>query len=263
MGIALGDADNDGDEDLFVTNIIGESHVLYLNDGTGNFEDARTKSGLGAATASMTGFGTGWIDYDNDGRLDLFLTNGAVNIIEGQRGEKVPYRQHSQLFHNEGGGRFREVSAEAGPFFQQLLVGRGVAFGDLDNDGDVDMVVTTNNGPAFVLLNQTIAPGRAPSSGGHWIEIALHSQDGTRLITGARIGVMRDGQPTLWRRARTDGSYLSASDARVHVGLGDQPRITRIVVQWPDGVSESFDGVAGDRITTLRRGTGRTEAGGR
>ena len=263
MGIALGDADNDGDEDLFVTNIVGESHVLYLNDGTGNFEDARTKSGLGAATASMTGFGTGWIDYDNDGRLDLFLTNGAVNIIEGQRGEKVPYRQHSQLFHNEGGGRFREVSAEAGPFFQQLLVGRGVAFGDLDNDGDVDMVVTTNNGPAFVLLNQTIAPGRTAPSGGHWIEIALRSQDGSRVITGARIGVMRDGQPTLWRRARTDGSYLSASDARVHVGLGDQPRITRIAVQWPDGVNESFDGVAADRITTLRRGAGRTEAGGR
>jgi enediyne biosynthesis protein E4 len=263
MGIALGDADNDGDEDLFVTNIIGESHVLYLNDGTGNFEDARAKSGLGAATASMTGFGTGWIDYDNDGRLDLFLTNGAVNIIEGQRGEKVPYRQHSQLFHNEGGGRFREVSAEAGPFFQQLLVGRGVAFGDLDNDGDVDMVVTTNNGPAFVLLNQTIAPGRAAPSGGHWIEIALRSQDGSRAITGARIGVMRDGQPTLWRRARTDGSYLSASDARVHAGLGDQPRITRVVVQWPDGVSESFDGVAADRIATLRRGAGRTEASGR
>jgi hypothetical protein len=263
MGIALGDADNDGDEDLFVTNIVGESHVLYLNDGTGNFEDARTKSGLGAATAGMTGFGTGWIDYDNDGRLDLFLTNGAVNIIEGQRGEKVPYRQHSQLFHNEGGGRFREVSAEAGPFFQQLLVGRGVAFGDLDNDGDVDMVVTTNNGPAFVLLNQTTAPGRAASSGGHWIEIALRSQDGSRAITGARIGVTRDGLPTLWRRARTDGSYLSASDARVHVGLGDQSRITRIVVQWPDGVSESFDGVAADRITTLRRGAGLTEAGGR
>jgi len=263
MGIALGDADNDGDEDLFVTNIIGESHVLYLNDGAGNFEDARTRSGIGAATASMTGFGTGWIDYDNDGRLDLFLTNGAVNIIEGQRGEKVPYRQRSQLFHNEGGGRFRDVSAEAGPFFQQLLVGRGVAFGDLDNDGDIDMVVTTNNGPALVLLNQTLAPGRAAPPGGHWIEMTLQSQDGTRLITGARVGVVRDGQSTLWRRARTDGSYLSASDARVHVGLGDLPRITRIVVQWPDGVSESFDGAAVDRITTLRRGAGRTEAGGR
>jgi hypothetical protein len=190
----------------------------------GNFEDARARSGLGAATADMTGFGTGWIDYNNDGRLDLFVTNGAVNIIEGQRGQPVPYRQRSQLFHNEGGGRFRDVSREAGPFFDRMLVGRGVAFGDLDNDGDVDMVVTTNNGPAIVLLNQTCTPDHPAAAGQHWIELALRSQDGDRAITGARVGVMRSGQPTLWRRARTDGSYLSASDGRVQVGLGDRPR---------------------------------------
>ena len=263
MGIALGDADNDGDEDLFVTNIAGESHVLYLNDGAGNFEDARTRSGLGAATADMTGFGTGWIDYDNDGRLDLFVANGAVNIIEGQRGQPVPYRQRSQLFHNEGGGRFRDVSREAGPFFDRLLVGRGVAFGDLDNDGDVDMVVTTNNGPAIVLLNQTCTPDHPAAAGQHWIELTLRSQDGNRVITGARVGVMRSGQPTLWRRARTDGSYLSASDGRVHVGLGDQPQIDRVVVQWPDGVSEYFTGVEADHIATLKRGAGQTEPVGR
>jgi hypothetical protein len=257
MGIALGDADNDGDEDLFVTNILGEQHVLYLNDGTGNFEDARTPSGLGAATAGMTGFGTGWIDYDNDGRLDLFLINGAVNIIEAERGEPVPYRQRAQLFHNEGGGRFREVSREAGPFFDRLLVGRGVAFGDLDNDGDVDMVVTTNNGPAVVLLNQTCAPGRAAASSHHWIEVSLRSQDGARVVTGARIGIVRDGLPTLWRRSRTDGSYLSASDPRVHVGLGDQPHIVRVLVQWPDGVEESYGDVPADRVVTLQRGAGR------
>ena len=100
----------------------------------------------------MTGFGTGWIDYDNDGRLDLFVTNGAVNIIEaGSAGSPCRYAQPSQLLHNEGSGRFRDVSSEAGPFFERLSVGRGVAFGDLDNDGDVDIVVTTNNGPAFVL----------------------------------------------------------------------------------------------------------------
>jgi enediyne biosynthesis protein E4 len=190
----------------------------------------------------------------------LFLTNGAVNILEGQRGQKVPYRQRSQLFHNEGGGRFREVSAEAGPFFEQLLVGRGVAFGDLDNDGDVDMVVTTNDGPAIVLLNQTCAPGRPAAPGGHWIEITLRSQDGRRVITGARVGVVREGQPTLWRRARTDGSYLSASDARVHVGLGDQQHIDHIVVQWPDGVAESFTDVPADRLVTLTRGAGHAEA---
>ena len=263
MGIALGDADNDGDEDLFVTNIVGESHVLYLNDGVGNFEDARTRSGLGAATADMTGFGTGWIDYDNDGRLDLFVTNGAVNIIEGQRGQPVPYRQRSQLFHNEGGGRFRDVSREAGPFFDRLLVGRGVAFGDLDNDGDVDMIVTTNNGPAMVLLNQTCTPGRPAAAGRHWLEITLRSHDGRRIVTGARVGVVRGGEATLWRRARTDGSYLSASDGRVHVGLGNQPQIDRVVVQWPDGISEYFTDVSADRIVTLKQGYGHPEASGR
>ena len=191
-----------------------------------------------ARRASMTGFGTGWLDYDNDGRLDLFVTNGAVNIIEGQRGQPFPYRQQSQLFHNEGNGRFRDVSPDGGPFFDQLLVGRGVAFGDLDNDGDVDIVVTTNNGPAVVLLNQTCAPGRQPaSSDRHWIEVDLRSADGKRAVTGARVGIERSGQPTLWRRARTDGSYLSASDGRVHAGLGALPHIDRVVVQWPDGAT--------------------------
>ena len=257
MGIALGDADNDGDEDLFVTNIVGEMHVLYLNDGRGNFEDARLRSGLGRATSDMTGFGTGWIDYDNDGRLDLFVTNGAVNIIERQRGQPFPYRQQSQLFHNEGNGRFRDVSPDGGPFFDQLLVGRGVAFGDLDNDGDVDVVVTTNNGPAVVLLNQTCAPGRQPaSSGRHWIEVDLRSADGKRAVTNARVGIERSGQPTLWRRARTDGSYLSASDGRVHAGLGALPHIDRVVVQWQDGARESFAPLESDRIVTLRKGSG-------
>ena len=125
MGIALGDADGDGDEDLFVTNIVGETHALYVNDGQANFEDERVRSGLAAATSAMTGFGTAWIDYDNDGRLDLFLTNGAVNIIEGQRGQPTPYRLRSQLFHNEGSGRFTDVSAGAGEVFSRLGVGPG------------------------------------------------------------------------------------------------------------------------------------------
>jgi len=208
----------------------------------------------------MTGFGTGWIDYDNDGRLDLFLTNGAVNILEGQRGQAVPYRQRSQLLHNEGNGQFRDVSSKAGPFFERLLVGRGVAIGDLDNDGDVDIVVTTNNGPAFVLLNSTIAPGHGAGAERHWSELDVRGRDGKDPITGARVGVKRQGQGTLWRRARTDGSYLSASDGRVHVGLGKQPRIDQIVIQWPDGSTESFTGIEADTIVTVRRGTGRSGA---
>jgi hypothetical protein len=256
MGIALGDVDVDGDEDLFVTNIVGETHALYLNDGQGNFEDARVGSGLAAATSAMTGFGTAWIDYDNDGRLDLFLTNGAVNILEGQRGMPSPYRQKSQLFHNEGRARFADVSAAAGEVFTRLGIGRGVAMGDVDNDGDVDFVVSQNAGPAWLLLNRTIEDGRTPA-GGHWLGIALRADTGNRLGLGSRVGVEREGQPTLWRRARTDGSYLAASDPRVHVGLGSEARPVRVRVDWLGGDSELFDGVAVDRTVTLERGKGR------
>ena len=106
MGIASGDFDRDGDEDLFVTNIVGETFALYVNDGKGNFEDARARAGLAAPTAAFTGFGTDWFDYDNDGWLDLFVANGAVNMVEAQRGQPRPFRMHNQLFHNAGDGRF-------------------------------------------------------------------------------------------------------------------------------------------------------------
>jgi enediyne biosynthesis protein E4 len=313
MGIALADHDNDGDEDLFVTNLTGESHVLYVNDGTGGFEDLRTRAGVGAPTAPMTGFGTGWLDYDHDGLLDLFLANGAVNILERLRGQPQPFHQLNQLFHNEGGGQFREVTREAGPALALSEVSRGFAVGDVDNDGDLDVLVTNNAGPVRLLLNQTIAspagpegptaqPKRAgdapaagpsvaglespaPQAGGvaaatgangpvarpaapglqfrpssHWLQIALRSASGNRRGAGARVGIVRKGQPTLWRRSRTDGSYLSASDDRVHVGLGASAQVDAIIVEWPDGTRERFTGAV-DRIVTLARGSGQPARG--
>jgi enediyne biosynthesis protein E4 len=250
MGIASGDFDLDGDEDLFVTNIVGETSVLYVNDGHGSFDDARARSGLARLTAASTGFGTDWIDYDNDGWPDLFVANGAVNIVEARRGQPSPYRMLNQLFHNLAGRRFEETSAVAGPAFARAEIGRGAAFGDIDNDGDVDIVVTNNNGPVRLLLNQVGARN-------HWLEIRLDQRPGNRFGIGGWIGVERAGRPTLWRRVRTDGSYLSASDVRAHVGLGESAAITAVVVQWPDGHRERWTGVAADRLVTLRRGTGR------
>jgi len=248
MGIASGDFDLDGDEDLFVTNIAGETSVLYVNDGHGNFEDARARTGLARLTAAFTGFGTDWIDYDNDGWPDLFIANGAVNIVEAQRGQPSPFRMTNQLFHNLEGRRFEDASALAGPVFARAEISRGAAFGDIDNDGDVDIVFTNNNGPVRLLLNQS---GRQ----NHWLQVRLDQRPGNRFGIGGWIGVERAGRPTLWRRVRTDGSYLSASDVRVHLGLGASAAVTAVAVQWPDGQRERWTDVAADRVVTLRRGT--------
>ena len=249
MGIASGDFDGDGDEDLFVTNIIGETFVLYRNDGHGNFEDVRVGAGLAGATAASTGFGADWFDYDNDGWLDLFVANGAVNALESQRGQPRPFRMKNQLFRNTGAGRFVETSAAAGPAFDRAEISRGAAFGDLDNDGDVDIVVTTNGGPVRVLLNQS-------ATASHWLQIALRQETANRFGFGARVGVERQGKPTLWRRVRTDGSYLSASDVRLHFGLSDGAAVGAVAVEWPDGTRERWTGVAVDRLVTLKRGEG-------
>ena len=250
MGIASGDFDRDGDEDLFVTNIIGETFVLYVNDGRGNFDDARARTGLAALTAAFTGFGTDWFDYDNDGWPDLFVANGAVNIVEALRGQPSPYRMLNQLFHSLSGRRFEETSAAAGPAFATAEIGRGAAFGDIDNDGDVDIVVTNNNGPVRLLLNQV-------GGSNHWLQVRLDQRPGNRFGIGAWVGVERGSGPTLWRRVRTDGSYLSASDVRVHFGLGSSAAVAAVVVQWPDGQRERWTGIASDRVVTLSRNTGQ------
>ena len=250
MGIASGDVDRDGDEDLFVTNIIGETFVLYENDGKGSFEDARARWGVARPTAAFTGFGTDWIDYDNDGWLDLFVTNGAVNVVESLRGQPNPFRMRPQLFRNSGKGRFVETSEIAGPAFQRAEVGRGAAFGDVDNDGDVDIVVTNNGGPVRLFLNQA-------GSAHRWLQIRLQQDGGNRFAIGARVGVVRAGQPTLWRRVRTDGSYLSASDLRAHFGLASSTDVA-ITVTWPDGFTERFPASGTNRVIALQRGQGRS-----
>jgi enediyne biosynthesis protein E4 len=207
--------------------------------------------------AAYTGFGTKWLDYDLDGKLDLFIANGAVNIVESLRGQLLPFHQIDQLFRQRDGGKFVEMTSAAGPAFKLSDVGRGAAFGDVDNDGDEDVLVTNNNGPVRLLVND--AAGRSGS--GHWLSIRL-DQPGNRWGFGARVGVERRGLPTLWRRVGTDGSYLSASDARVHVGLGPGPatRVDAVIVEWPDGQRERWTGVEVDRAITLKRGGGARPA---
>ena len=253
MGVALADVENNGGQVLLVTNLSREGVTLFRGDARGQFEDATDEFGLFQPTFGSTGFGAGWFDYDNDGWLDLFIANGAVTIVEADRARAFPYAQRNQLFHNEGRGkRFRETSTVAGPAFQSAQVSRGVAFGDIDNDGAIDIVINNNNGPVQLLHHETVANR-------NWLIVKLESSETNRLGIGARVGVFRRGLDPLWRRVHTDGSYLSASDSRVHFGLGSHSDIEAVVVQWPDGSRERFEGIQVNRITLLRRGTGKRE----
>ena len=246
MGVDAGDFDDDGDEDLFMTELTSQGSNLYVNDGSAVFDDRSTPSGVGPASVPFTGFGTGWFDYDNDGRLDLLSVNGTVQIIESLRQAKdpLPLHQRKLLFHNLGGGRFQEVSAQAGAVFALSEVGRGAAFGDVDNDGDVDVLVGNNNGPTRLLINQT-------ANGHHWIGLRLAGVGGRDML-GARVEVIQAGAPTRWRRARSDGSYASANDPRVIVGLGESSSPPDVRVTWPDGKVETWTHVDVDRYSTLK-----------
>lgn len=262
MGIAAGDFDADGDDDLFVTHMAGETNTLWVNDGKGSFEDRTNPARLGAPSLPFTGFGTAWIDYDNDGWLDLLAANGAVTEVEERvrAGDPYPYAQTHQLFRNTGDGRFADVSREAGPPFRQLEIGRGAAFGDVDNDGDMDALIVNINSPVRLLINQT-------GSARPWLGLRLTGRPAgaagaraERDLLGARVAVVRKGVPILWRRSATDGSYASASDPRVLVGLGDSletAEVTEVRVLWPDGTSEVFPPPPLRTYTTLVQGTGK------
>ncbi len=214
MGVDAGDFDLDGDEDLFMTHLAGETNTLYVNDGSGLFEDRTVAAGLGGVSLPYTAFGTGWIDYDNDGLPDLLVLNGAVRILEEQAaaGDPYPLKQPKQLLRNLG-GRFEEVTARAGPAFAALEVSRGAAFGDVDNDGDVDVLVANNNGPARLLLNRA---GQDVA----WLGIAAAGAAPATPATGSRVSVLRADGRVLTRRVATDGSYCSARDPRLVAGLG-------------------------------------------
>lgn len=249
MGVDAGDVDNDGDDDLFVTTLSTEMNTLFVNDGLGTFEDQTVRSGLGGPSLPYTGWGTAWVDVDNDGRLDLLTVNGT---IEAQIGGKAPfpYDQRKQLFRNLGGTRFEEVTDQAGSAFQVSEVGRGAAFGDLNNDGAIDLAVANNHGPARVLINRMARHG-------HWIGLRLVGRPTRpRDMLGARVAIVRKDGTTIWRRAHADGSYASANDPRVLAGLGPNADAVRVRVIWPDGRTDEWPELPADRWTTLTEGGG-------
>jgi hypothetical protein len=273
MGIDAGDFDNDGDEDLFITNWQAQMNILYVNSGRGVFEDRKAASGLGAPSLAKTGFGAAWFDFDNDSWLDLLALNGSVATIEAQArtNDPFPLRMPSQLYRNTTDGRFEDVSSRAGRAFTAAEVSRGAAFGDIDNDGDPDVVVGNAAGPLWLLINDVGnrnhwlglrlagAASRAPAyeSSADSVGRAGLAKQPRRDMLGARVEIVRQNGLSLWRRARSDGSYASANDPRVLVGLGTAATPVTVRVHWPDGSREQWADVAVDRWVTLEQGTGR------
>lgn len=251
MGVDAGDVLGRGLEDLVVTNLAGEYADLFLNNGKGWFDDASFQSGVAAATRPYTGFGTGLLDYDNDGRLDLLVVNGAIKAVEEQVRNKslFPYAQPKLLLHNTGNGHFENLSNRAGASFSLLEVSRGLALGDLDNDGDTDAVVVNNSGPARLLINNV--GHRKP-----WIGFRMVGEKHHRDMLGTRVAVFRRGAPTIWRRVHQDGSYCSSRDSRVLIGLGDFPEVTKVRAQWVSGHVEEWTGLPVRKYTELREGSG-------
>ena len=252
MGVDAGDFDGNGTEDIFITHLMDETNTLYVNMGQALFEDRTREAGLGMPGRRFTGFGTLFFDYDNDGWLDLFVANGAVQLLPQLVRQKDPFPlgQPNQVFRNSGKGSFVEIDVEeAGPELQLLEVSRGAIFGDVDNDGDTDVLVTNNNGPTRLLLNQV-------GNRNHWLGLRVVGKT-RRDMLGARVEVTTAGGNVVRRRVRTDGSYLSANDARVLVGLGLSKEIKTVRVRWPNGVVEEWKNLAVDRYTTLNEGTTR------
>jgi hypothetical protein len=259
MGIALGDVDGDGLLDLFVTHLNDEKHRLWKQGPRGQFRDHTVAAGLASPQWNGTGFGTVLADFDHDGALDLALVNGAVRRLKSSKPDAATlaalgpfwghYGDRNQLFANEGGGRFRDISRHNGPFCATPCVGRGLAWGVLSNGGAVDLVVTAAAGRARVYRN--VAPKR-----GHWLLVRAVDPELKRDAYGAEITVHAGGRR--WLGLINPGSsYLCSNDPRAHFGLGPATRVDRLHVVWPDGYEEVFPGRPADQVVVLRKKEGR------
>ena len=224
MGVDVGDIDDDGDQDLWKVHLHRESHVLYLNEGT-YFDDVTSQWHLAGLTRRATGFGTALFDYDHDGLLDTFIANGRVQIVADITLADDPYAEANQLLRQSKPGRFLDVTPKAGPALALVETSRAAAFGDYDNDGDIDILVVNRDGPARLLRNDAPHQGNACS-------IRVLDRHGRDAI-GARVRCIF-GDTTRTMEVRSAYSYCAANDPRLHVGLGEAERIDRIEVRWVD-----------------------------
>ncbi|HSE41227.1 MAG TPA: CRTAC1 family protein, partial [Acidobacteriota bacterium] len=253
MGIALGDIDADNDPDLFITHLRGETNTLFRHAGKSGFQDDTASSGIAAFSLPYTGFGTGYFDFDHDGDLDVAVVNGRVTRGPLLTKTKPPkywdhYAEPNLLYENDGSGRFTARNNEAGTFASDIENSRGLAFGDVDNDGDIDLLVTNDGGPAQLYRNDV-------KDKGHWLSIRAKDPLLKRDAIGASITVTVGGK-NITRFVAPAYSYLSSNDPRVHFGLGKATLVDQILIVWPDGSSEKFEGVKADQFLILEKGKG-------
>ncbi len=244
MGSDFRDVNNDGLPDLWHTAVEFETFPLYGNRGHGDFADLTVSSGLARPTSQMSGWGNGIVDFDNDGWKDLFVARSNVlDNISGLVAERQ-YPEANSVFRNLGDGKFEDVSATAGPDFAKAAAHRGVAFGDIDNDGHVDMVVTVLNGPVKLFRNIS-------ADKNHWILLKLVGKRSNRMGIGAQIHITTEDGRSQWNEVTTAVGYASSSDSRVHFGLGSNQHIKEIEIRWPSGIKQMVKDAAVDRVLTI------------
>ena len=247
MGAGIADLDGDGWLDIVRTNFTDQITMLYCNNGDGTFHDASFRAGLGINTRYV-GFGVGCLDFDNDGRKDIFIANGHVYPQIAGHKLHVSYRQPRLLYRNMGNGRFQDVSAGAGPGIITPNLGRGCAFGDLDNDGDIDIVVNNLDGPPSLLRND----GGNRNS---WLMIKCIGTRSNRSAIGARVRVVADGRAQI-DEVMSGSGYYSQNDLRLHFGLGAADKVDLVEVAWPSGVKESFRNMEARQLIAIRESEG-------
>ncbi|HKN34741.1 MAG TPA: CRTAC1 family protein [Terriglobales bacterium] len=246
MGVGVGDYDLNGNLDIFKTNFADDTDVLYRNDGKGNFDDVTTRAGIGVETRYV-GWGTGIVDLDNDGVPDLFVATGSVYPEVEKKLPSYPFQTPRLVFRNLGDGRFEELIEEAGSGVSAAHASRGCAFGDFDNDGDMDVLVMNMNEPPSLLRNDV-------SGGHHWLKVLLIGVQTNRSAIGARV-VARYGKHQQVQEVLAQSSFYSVNDRRLHFGLGAE-KSADLTVRWTNGATESIPNVAADQLIVIREGKG-------
>ena len=243
MGADFGDYKNTGWPSVFVNALANQKYKLFRND-KGTFEDVTDSIGLGASTLSHSGWGAKWIDYDNDGWLDLFVAQGHVMDNIQLTEPSLRYLEPPLLLRNDQ-GRFSNVSPQSGSIFTTPIAARGAAFGDLDNDGRVDVAINCNDGPAIILHNRV-------GNGNHWLILNLTGTSSNRDAIGSKIRLVTESGQQQTRFLSTAGSYLAASDKRAHFGLGSSKKIRLIEITWPSGIVQRLESVSADQILQVK-----------